>query len=388
MMGYDSLFGSHYDLYVVDYHIIVGGVAAAAFNLPDMQCVPMPGTTGPSLDATSPLHDLAALHPGSDAQRRSREREDQLFDEFKQRHGKQYSDRLEHQRRRDLFHHNARFVNGKNRQGLSYKLALNHLADLSRDELRARNNKLRPKASGNGAMAVHERALATEDLPPSFDWRVLGAVSPVKDQAVCGSCWSFGAAQTIEGALFRETGVMTLVSSQALVDCSWDYGNNGCDGGLDFQGYQWIMDAGGIPGTADYPYLGADGVCHATTVKSVASLAGYVNVTTGSEVDLMDALVSQFPVSISIDASHPTFSFYASGVYYEPQCGNTPDDLDHTVLLVGYGTENGQDYWLVKNSWSTYWGDQGYVKMSRLNNNCGVETTPTYVVLKSQRAHA
>jgi len=142
------------------------------------------------------------------------------------------------------------------------------------------------------------------------------------------------------------------------------------------------VNHGHIPTEHSYPYLMVNGLCHVErSDNSLITITGYVNVTSGDISDLQDALYSRGPISVSIDASPPSFSFYSSGVYYEEECKNGVNDLDHTVLAVGYGTENGEDYWIVKNSWSTHWGDNGYIKMSRKNNNCGVATTPTYVLL-------
>jgi len=124
-----------------------------------------------------------------------------------------------------------------------------------------------------------------------------------------------------------------------------------------------------------------NGQCHWERSQVGSTIIGYVNVTSGDISALQEALYTQGPISVSIDASQEGFSFYSSGVYYDDQCKNGVNNLDHTVLAVGYGTDNGQDYWIIKNSWSTHWGDQGYIKMSRLNNNCGVATTPTYVLL-------
>ncbi len=154
------------------------------------------------------------------------------------------------------------------------------------------------------------------------------------------------------------TGQSVRLSSQALVDCSWISGNTGCDGGNDYLAYQWLLqyNGGRIPSEVSYPYLMANGVCHADRAATGATITGFVNVTSGDEAALQDAVANKGPISISIDASHDSLSFYASGVYYEPACGNGVNDLDHTVLLVGYGTMNNQDYWIVKNSWSTHWG--------------------------------
>lgn len=152
--------------------------------------------------------------------------------------------------------------------------------------------------------------------------------------------------------------------------------------GEDFRAYDWIIKHGGISLEESYgQYLQADGYCHFQNATVGAQLTGYVNITPYDPVALKTALVNEGPISIAIDAAHKSFVFYASGVFYEPECKNKPDDLDHAVLLVGYGTLYGEPYWLVKNSWSTYWGNDGYVLMSQKDNNCGVMTQTTYPIV-------
>jgi hypothetical protein len=160
----------------------------------------------------------------------------------------------------------------------------------------------------------------------------------------------------IEGAYFLKHGHLKVVASQELIDCSWDQGNNGCDGGEDYRAYDWILQNGGMSFKENYgPYFGQDGYCQAALKKPDVVMRSYVNVTEFSVPALMDALASVGPMSVSIDASHPGLSFYTGGVYYDPACGNQLEDLDHSVSAVGYGTDPvGGDYWIVKNSWSTY----------------------------------
>merc|ERR1711962_1181280 len=129
-------------------------------------------------------------------------------------------------------------------------------------EMNFRRGKLK-STGNNGGLDFQYTPRELQDAPEELDWRLYGAVSQVKDQASCGSCWSFGTVGTLEGALFLKTGTMTRLSQQALVDCSWGFGNNGCDGGEDFRSYQWIMKHGGIPTEDSYGnYLGIDGFCH------------------------------------------------------------------------------------------------------------------------------
>uniref|UniRef100_A0A8C3PDY4 Peptidase C1A papain C-terminal domain-containing protein n=1 Tax=Chrysemys picta bellii TaxID=8478 RepID=A0A8C3PDY4_CHRPI len=209
-----------------------------------------------------------------------------------------------------------------------------------------------------------------------------GAVTPVKDQAVCGSCWSFATTGAMEGALFLKTGVLTPLSQQVLIDCSWGFGNHACDGGEEWQAYEWIKKHGGLwvcHSVLAPVFPLQNGYCHYNQSELIAKVAGYINVDSGNITALKAALYKHGPVAVNIDASPKTFAFYANGVYYEPACGDT--ELDHAVLAVGYGVLQGESYWLIKNSWSTYWGNDGYILMSMRDNNCGVTTAATYPVL-------
>lgn len=338
-------------------------------------CGGFPGPGAKHYATFNPMKEF--IHP------RTIEHVNDEFRRFRGKHGKTYSTPEEHDRRKIEFHHNLRYVNAKNRANLGYSLTINHLADRTSDELAVLRGYRASKVFNGANPFPYDINALKEDLPDQVNWRLQGAVTPVKDQAVCGSCWSFGTIGTIEGAYFlKNGGNLVRLSQQALVDCSWGFGNNGCDGGEDFRVYQWMMKNGGVPTEEEYgPYLGQDGYCHVGNVSVVAPITGYVNVTTNNHDALKLAIFKHGPISVAIDASHKSFVFYSHGVYYEPKCGNTVDDLDHAVLAVGYGIMNGELYWLVKNSWSTYWGNDGYVLMSARDNNCGVMTAPTYVTM-------
>jgi C1A family cysteine protease len=375
MMGYDTLLGSHYDKYYLDYTSFYKNVSEENFKLnKSMKCGDFPGPGAEHRITMNPMaeyvnHDDSHVHD--------------MFHQFKKKHGKRYNNVSEEQKRKHQFMQNIRYIHSKNRKGLSYSLAVNHLADLSDQERGMMRGRLYTPGY-NGGLPFNKYKYDLKSLPDSLDWRYFGAVTPVKDQAVCGSCWSFGTTGTIEGTYFIKYGQLVRLSQQELMDCSWDQGNNACDGGEDFRAYQWIMANGGLATEEDYgsgAYLAQDSFCSAENATKTAKIVGYVNVTSGDEEALRAALVNHGPVSVAIDASHKSLSFYANGVYYEPECGNKPDQLDHAVLAVGYGVMNGQRYWLIKNSWSTYWGNDGYVLMAERDNNCGVETTPTYVLM-------
>ncbi|KFP86355.1 Digestive cysteine proteinase 2, partial [Apaloderma vittatum] len=208
-----------------------------------------------------------------------------------------------------------------------------------------------------------------------------GAVTPVKDQAVCGSCWSFATTGAMEGALFLKTGVLTPLSQQVLIDCSWGFGQQSCTGKARVGRVPAKGARGFLMTQRPLPWVLQNGLCHYNQSEMLAKITGYVNVTSGNITAVKAAIYKHGPVAVSIDASHKTFSFYSNGIYYEPKCANVPGMLDHAVLAVGYGVLQGETYWLIKNSWSTYWGNDGYILMAMKENNCGVATEATYPIL-------
>ncbi|CAH1182111.1 unnamed protein product [Phyllotreta striolata] len=377
MVGINTVTNSHYDHYYIHYDKFLGNeIPEGTFNVSQfgLKCGPFTGPGNQIVHNFNPLAEFVAPVRTDHV--------DSRFEEFVQTHGKRYESTHEHSLRKDAFRHNLRFIEAHNRKGEGYTLGVNHLADLTNDELRVKapRGRLASKGYNGGLPFPYDTENVT--VPSHIDWRLLGAVTPIKDQMVCGSCWAFGTNGAMEGAIFIKTGKLISLSEQALVDCSWGYGNIGCEGGEDFRAYQWIKKHGGVPANAEYThYSGENGYCIAENVTKIGPITGWVNVTSNNEAALKLALLKHGPISVAIDASLKTFMFYSSGVYHDKNCRNRDEDLDHAVLAVGYGTLNGQDYWLVKNSWSPYWGSEGFVLIARKNNICGVTTAATYPVL-------
>lgn len=228
-----------------------------------------------------------------------------------------------------------------------------------------------------GSTYIEPEGLEDEHLPKTMDWRKKGAVTAVKNQGQCGSCWAFSTTGSLEGQHMRKTGKLVSLSEQNLVDCSESFGNNGCEGGLMDNAFKYIKANKGIDTEISYPYNGTDGTCHFKKTTVGATDSGYIDIPEGDEKKLKKAVATVGPVSVAIDASHESFQFYSEGIYDEPECSS--EQLDHGVLVVGYGTKDGKDYWLVKNSWGTTWGDEGYIYMTRnQDNQCGIASSASY----------
>jgi len=276
-----------------------------------------------------------------------------------------------------IFKQNLDFIEQFNSEEHTFTVGLNKFADLTNTEFLERYTGFR-RPLINVYDPEHKYEFdSTQALPSSVDWRNKNAVTPVKDQGQCGSCWSFSATGSIEGAWALNYSLVSL-SEQNLMDCSRSYGNLGCNGGLMDSAFKYVIANKGIDTEASYPYKATTSYnCQYTVANKGASIKSYKDVTSGSESALQNSVAYHGPVSVAIDASNPSFQLYKSGVYYEPKCSST--SLDHGVLAVGYGTGTGGDYWIVKNSWGTSWGQQGYIDMARnKNNNCGIATQASF----------
>jgi len=296
------------------------------------------------------------------------------FDEFKITYAKTYNTIIEHDQRFVVFKNNLHFIKNFPSKERGFSVGVNQFADLSNAEFRGLMNGLnisRRPAPPSPRLSLKVAA------PSTWDWRTQGAVTKVKNQGQCGSCWSFSATGSMEGAWFLAHKKLVSLSEQNLVDCSTAEGNEGCNGGLMDQAFQYVISNKGIDTEASYPYTATGpNQCEFNRANVGATIRGFHDVPSGSETDLLTATYQQ-PTSVAIDASHMSFQFYNGGVYNEPACSST--QLDHGVLSIGFGNYQGSDYWLVKNSWGPSWGLQGYIMMSRgKKNQCGIATAASY----------
>ncbi|XP_066904823.1 cathepsin L, partial [Halyomorpha halys] len=279
------------------------------------------------------------------------------WESFKIIHGKSYESVTEENARMKIFRENKQKIEEHNEQyqkGLvSFFLKINRFGDLTVSEFGEMMNKLNLRNMLSEQNLTIPENNFKGDLPDAVDWRDKGAVTGVKDQGDCGACWAFSATGALEGQLFITGGQLTSLSEQQLMDCSGSYGNQGCQGGLMNQAFIYISSNGGIDTEDSYPYEGAVGSCRFQASAVVATVTKVFNISPNDESALQNAVATAGPVSVAIDGSLQSFQFYGGGIYYDSSCNST--NPDHGALAVGYGSVNGEDFWLVKNSWGTTW---------------------------------
>lgn len=295
--------------------------------------------------------------------------------------------------RRETYNNNVKFIKEQNALysigEVTHRLGVNQFADLSNAEYRQVMHldeiNLLPEDP-------HFTYLAPSDTATSIDWRVKGGVTKVKNQGSCGSCWSFSATGAIEGAVFAATSTLVSLSEKQLMDCSRSYGNDSCSGGFMYRALQYVADNGGIDTEEDYPYVPRDGNCQKSKeARHVAAITGFQRVPK-YDPDQMATALNLMPVSIGIDAGGSVFQHYRGGVVTNPACG---DSLNHGVLMVGYtGTDNASypNAWIVKNSWDSTWGVDGYIYITRSTARdrrgiCGVLSEGIYATGASLPGH-
>lgn len=290
------------------------------------------------------------------------------FQKFIKKYKKTYNSPEEFQLRFKIFRSNYQGVELTNMfsEELDFTLKMNQFADLSKQEFEDKYLNLNVQEIEK----IYQTALpyipTIEDVPESLDWREHGAVAPVKNQGSCGSCWAFSAIANIEGQYFIQKKSMTTFSEQQLVDC--DTVDQACNGGLMADAYDYLMKAG-VMTDADYAYKGRKESCQFTEEKVVAKVKGYNFASSQDEEIIKKFLVESGPLAVALDAT--TLQFYFGGIVKSWQC---PKNINHAVLLVGYGTRGNTPYWIVKNSWGKSWGEKGYFRIEYGKGTCAINT--------------
>ncbi|CAL4065022.1 unnamed protein product, partial [Meganyctiphanes norvegica] len=303
----------------------------------------------------------------------------QEWEEFKSTHSKKYATEEEEHTRFGIFldnkkiiaEHNALFEAGE----ISWGVGMNAFGDLTDAEFKSMyTGQVMPRDDAKVSCSSY---FGTGSAPESYDHRDHGAVTPVKDQGQCGSCWSFGATGSAEGQYFKSTGQSASLSEQNLLDCAQNWGCNG--GGRSDIALDYVTSSG-VNSESVYPYEMAQGWCRQSSAYSTYHCSGCVYTAAWDENELKNAVASETPVAVAIDASPLHFQFYRTGIIDDPTCGTDYPDLNHAVLAVGYGTNSqGQKYWTIKNSWGTWWGDAGYFQLARDKGNmCGVSSDTVF----------
>uniref|UniRef100_A0A0N4ZFG6 Cathepsin L-like n=1 Tax=Parastrongyloides trichosuri TaxID=131310 RepID=A0A0N4ZFG6_PARTI len=270
--------------------------------------------------------------------------------------------------------HNEKYERGE----VSFQMGLNHLSDLTMKEISQLLgfNKNIPYKNKEENINIWEPPADLE--PPDYvDWRDVGFVTPVKNQLQCGSCYIFSSTGSLEGQHMRKTGELISLSEQNILDC---LGYDGCQGGWMNNVFNFIKNEHGIDKESEYPYVGKTTTCKFNISQVGATDKGYYNIPVNDEEALKKAVAFVGPISIAIDVNHSSFMNYKSGIWSEEKCSSSR--LNHAVLIVGYGSYGNEDYWIVKNSWSTLWGDNGYILIARNKNNmCGVASAASYPIV-------
>jgi len=289
-----------------------------------------------------------------------------------------YKTKYEHDKRFEIFKDNMDKITEHNKGGHSWTMGITQFSDMTAEEFKAHTkcSGMKRKPAGTVFDAPKDWNKTTDDV----DWVKEGAVTPVKNQGSCGSCWAFSTTGAIEGRYFISKGQLNSLSEQDLVDCSTQ--NNGCNGGLMDYAFEFVKGNGGLCSEDDYTYLAyQEWRCKDSQCTKYDPITGYTDVSTTTAA--LEAACAEGPVSIAIEADQSSFQQYRGGVL-TASCGT---NLDHGVLLVGYGTDGGLDYWKVKNSWGSYWGEDGYIRLCRncnANNGegqCGILLSASYPVV-------
>ncbi|XP_077486539.1 uncharacterized protein LOC144097780 [Amblyomma americanum] len=308
---------------------------------------------------------------------------DDLWISFKLKYNKTYASLLEDQQRKRAFVLNSWKIGKHNekyaRRQITYALAVNEFADMLPGE---KKNENIYKSIYDPRKRFQDHELSSppvniSELPVKFDWRDKGAVTPVRTQGTCLATWAFSAVGAVESHNYIKTEKLVELSEQNLIDCSQDFGNLGCEGGRVDQAFEYIIHNGGIDLEQLYPFVEKTMPCTFDRGAVGAKISKYNTVPQGSEKQLQSIVATLGPVAVAVDASNDDFFQYDQGIYNNPLCSST--NVNYALLVVGYGTIDGKDYWICKNSMGPEWGEHGYIRIARnVDNMCGIATMANY----------
>lgn len=418
-VGHNVLLGAdHYDNFTIDYYnfrdlTIESGIDPFWFKPPrGMSCSHVPGKVEDS--PSSHIHSLKMLFP---------EEEEHRNNEYMRFHS-QHSTKEKSESRKAIFHETLRMIDMHNRDATkSYKLGVNFMADWNMEERRAFSRKGMKEELGKSLPPSNcevepltnllEEAVSA-NIPRSIDHQVKGLLLPPEDQSICGS-WAAAAIGTIEAQIAKKSGKPIVpLSKQNILDCSWINPESvrACHGGLDYTAFSWVIENndGQVATEDSYPFLGQDGFCHYDVKRKLISEGAHAQIDAPKVTkclhvgetfqkgehdfqpeDLVKALnlrlYTQGPLAVSMFADDNTFYMYKSGVFELDGCKSDYPSLDHTVLAVGYNLSDSQPYTKIRNNWSQQWGEKGFARIAQKNNQCGLATSPIYVLVEGESEH-
>ncbi|XP_033213756.1 cathepsin L1-like [Belonocnema kinseyi] len=302
---------------------------------------------------------------------------DDYWDVYKSSFNKSYDPTHERLRRAaweenllTVYDHNLLAAKGHH----DYLLRDNHIADLSTQMYLRDMVKLLPsrREGSEDDQMLSAAPRQSSKIPKYLDWRECGFMTPPRNQRDCGSCYAYSIAGTIEGQLFKHNGKLITLSEQQLVDCSSTTGNLGCTGGSLKNTLRYLDRSKGIMSGASYPYVAKEGTCKYKSSQSVAKVKSWAILPARDERALETAVATIGPIAVSINASPKTFQLYHTGIYDDPACVSST--VNHAMLLVGYSPK----YWILKNWWGNTWGENGYMRLAKNKNRCGVANYAAY----------
>jgi cathepsin F len=302
----------------------------------------------------------------------------QEFMKFKNKYNKNYSSLDEFLARFNAFKSNYQTLHSFGTESTSHKTGINKFSDMTSHEFKSTFLTLKINSENLKNTSHQFLSFLEGTAPESFDWRDKNAVGPVKNQGHCGSCWAFSAVGNLEGLHAIKTGKIISLAEQQLVDC--DKKSHGCRGGYMEYAFDSIKETGGLMSTQDYEYHAKQGTCHFEPTKSVLKVKDRIVKGDMNEEEMKEFLFTTGPLAIALNAE--PLHFYEGGVLDQDAEECDPMGLNHGITLVGYGNENGKDYWIAKNSWGADWGEQGYFKIARGKKTCGINAYVTSAILE------